>query len=154
MNEQEQGRNERDFAARRRVIRGLAGGVPAVMTLMSGAAQANASSLQCIVRLPSPTVSLNQSLTVGGPDLADCRLLSDPTVAPVVPQPTGSPDIVYDTGPGTAMRKESLVHDGNKACVVFVDQNGTYASETIDSSASTNDYPVTASCYTSFFVAP
>jgi hypothetical protein len=43
----------REFASRRRVLMGLAASVPVVMTVTSGEALANASSLQCIGK-PTP----------------------------------------------------------------------------------------------------
>lgn len=147
--------------ARRKIIKGLAG-LPAVMTLGSGTANAVASVYECAaasadvtdrvgnpLELYSPT--LNTDLSGNTVNDADCvdfgTVVTPPQGAPTQTNVlwdnsntlTVSPvrtSVDTDLGPGT----------NDKACVVFVDANG----QTVHSTQEANTLPVTASCYVSF----
>lgn len=125
------------IAARRRIIKGLAG-VPAVMTLSSGAARAATSSLQCIGNPVATSTLNNQNL--------DCKSQNTPLT-----QSDLNPAIYYDnTGAEaipSARKVNPAINGTNDTCVVFVNADGT--GETFDGSTP-GTTAVTPSCYTSF----
>lgn len=135
--------SEADIAARRRIIKGLAG-VPVIATLSSGTARAAASNLACITKEPSPTPVLN---TPPDPDtpIYDCK---DPGVT----QEYLGSGVYYDpseTYPAARLPKTGDPGDGQD-CVVFVDANGNTGTDPFDGTTGLN--AVTPSCYTSFVV--
>jgi len=132
--------------SRRKIVKGLAG-LPAMVTLASGAANA-ATSSQCIV---DNATALDAQVTAntGNPTpTRDCVAVgTGPGEAYEVP---GSPAGVYETAPGTPMRMLAPDNPGkDDACVVFVDEEATPLTHDIN----TVGDPVTSSCYTSFTVA-
>lgn len=112
------------FAARRRVVKGVASAVPVIMTISSAHAQviANASSLQCVQPPPppepEPSIKFQQKNIAE--DLGnDYYVDTDGWVRKLV---------VPTTGP-------------RELQLIYVDQDGEPGGEA---------YPVTKSCYASF----
>ncbi|MCP4994367.1 MAG: hypothetical protein GY934_11365, partial [Gammaproteobacteria bacterium] len=110
------------FASRRRVIKGLASAVPAIMTVSSGAALANGSALQCI----DPQITPPAADAVCIPNTGN----NTPTL------PTGDHwqrayeqnylgDGDYADINGDNPDYPINTIDDNDLCVVYVDSNGT-----------------------------
>jgi hypothetical protein len=112
---------------RRRIVKGIAG-LPAIMTLASGSALANSSSLQCLA-----TADGKYRPTPGGRD--ECL---PPNAVDVIP---GTGDQLAVAPGDDALR----TLDNGNYCLLYVDENGNI----IETGGSEEDL-VTHSCYTSF----
>ena len=114
------------FAARRRVVKGMASAVPVIMTIGSGQAMAQASTL-CIDK----------------PIIQPAHCINDDQSDDYVREPSTEQEC-SDTDPGSfygAEPDDSL--EDNKKRLVYVDQDG-------DPTSSSAGKPVTVSCYASF----
>jgi hypothetical protein len=158
-------------AVRRKIIKGAAAGLPAVLTLTSGAANALTSAQNCAVAPNNPLTQAAAPLntdtkgktTGSGPFDYSCLEITGDNPDPVTglqTPPSGSPTMAsgtyFDTGPGTPLRQRTAFDSKDpkrqeQACVVFVDQQGETLVQDVNGSAN-GGLPVTASCYTSFTV--
>ena len=126
------------FASRRRVIKGLASAVPAILTVSSGAALAAGSAIQCINHQPPPPDDACIQGTIGTPASLPpgddwLRAYERDSFG------TGYVDVNSD-------RTDADDLDGgdNDLCLVYVDQNGGRVS------ADAGGTPLSTSCYNSF----
>jgi hypothetical protein len=118
----------REFAARRKIVKGMASAVPVVMTLGCGQAMAQASTMRCIVEpSPMPDHCINQSKTEN----------------PEYAREDATQTECKDTDPNAVGSNSDPA--ANKRRLVYVDSNG-------DPTTSTMGLPVTASCYASFII--
>lgn len=146
--EQNKETTQAELEARRKIVKGIAAGLPAVLTLSSGSATANVSTLECINGQGryQPTPNLNTPAVPPGTTARDCAEAADVNLAPFESD-------IYIKSDFDAARQ--LVTDPaatgyDKYCVVYVDQNGGFIAPDRFESGVANSYPVTASCYTSF----
>lgn len=162
---QPQSQTDEQKLARRKIIKGIAAGVPAVMTLSSGAASAANSFQRCALGEgnpldpESPDYDLNTALDgTPGSDLS-CEDIVTPPLQSPGESSLNAPDY-YDSGPGTALRERVDFApegdtDGDKACIVFAKDDGFGGIDAhVSYGADANSAPVTASCYVSFTVKP
>lgn len=154
-----------DCQANRRKLIKAAAGLPAMMTLASGSAQALSSNASCalIGQNPlriNPDAPLNTDSSGGtsGTLLYSCKPSNDPSLynPPAGGSPPGSGTTYYDTGVGTPIREGvSFSNGSNQACAIYVyDGGGPTLTTTIDGTVNSNELPVAASCYTSFTLGP
>lgn len=115
-----------EFATRRTVIQGLASVAPVIMTLSSGEALANSSSLQCIKKpLDTPPKCI-------GKKESDKWLRKYTKV---------SKDCSSKKIWGSKKTCDST--KTTKKCLVYVDESGKFTTKK-------DGYPITRSCYNSF----
>ena len=115
-----------EFAARRRVIKGLVGAVPVIMTAASGAAMANNSNLQCLAKLSSEAPAHCLEGAEASPPATDNWMR-------VLESKDGVGDLNGD-------------NDEFDSCLVYVSPDGL--STSLDPNGGYS--PVTNSCYNSF----
>jgi hypothetical protein len=144
----------KEFAARRRVVKGMASAVPVVMTIGCGQAMAQASSFQCIVEpIVQPDHCINENAYddyVREPATqAECNdtnpggrnLLSKGSRSGMGEQKPGSS--IFSKGSRGLSGTQPRQNVDNKKRLIYVDQDGNPTS-------SSGGNPVTLSCYASF----
>lgn len=165
---QPQSETEQNKLARRKIIKGIAAGVPAVMTLSNGAAQAATSFQRCALAEGNPLdpndpeYDLNTNSADGQPADTGAGESNDLSCVDINDSALGTPssplspaNTYYDKGPGTALRQRVSYppdgDDGDKACVVFAQDDGSGGVEAdVSFGLNSGSAPVTASCYVSF----
>jgi hypothetical protein len=142
----------REFAARRKIVKGMASAVPVVMTIGCGQAMANNSSLQCI---KEPAVRPDEC--IDGTDgwvrrfvaAEDCTGQVAGSLTQEVDPLLSSSNTDSGTmagrkgSPSTETTQPDTIAADVKSRLVYVNADG---QETGNSA----DYPVTMSCYCSF----
>jgi hypothetical protein len=124
-----------EFATRRTVIQGIASVAPVVMTLSSGEALANSSSLQCIKEPPFQ------------PPECIKKYQSDEWLRKYTEVEAGescSKTATWSWKTGWTTKESCTTKKTTKQCLVYVDESGYFTSK------KKGGTPLTRSCYNSF----
>ncbi|MBF0454168.1 MAG: hypothetical protein HQL72_05030 [Magnetococcales bacterium] len=142
----------RQMARRRRLLKGLAAGVPAIVTLQSGAALAAASSNGACILAPSNKQTITETAT-------GTRCAAGTDAFTSAGNWAYQKESAFAGGSADALDNNA---DGDSYCLIYVDSTGTLAPQNTpaanrwgaDGSATgtpnTSYYAITSSCWASF----